>query len=109
LKDVFKILIGAGVAVAVVAIVVIMMVQIQADEKIAKQQHPCYQLYFQLQELRDEMIEIERLNRDLVGELQELTNKWVSQNRCGETLEEWADEKIIAEIGTFSSSLKANP
>lgn len=109
MKDVFKILIAGSVGVAVVAIIVIIMVQIDSEERIAKQQHPCYQLYIQLQEIRDEMVEIERFTPELLGEFEQLAIKWIVENRCGSNLEEWADEKIIAEIDSLGLELEPSP
>jgi len=104
LKGFVKIIIGGGIAAFVAVIIVTMIIQAATEEKILKQQHPCYQLYKQLLELRDEMV-IATINSEMMNRFTELGNKWIVEYRCGENLEEWADEEIHAEIESFIKPL----
>jgi len=108
LKSYVKIIIGGSIAV-VAAIIVIIIMQAAAEEKIAKQQHPCYQMYLQLKEIRNEMVIADRLNPEMLNRFSELGSKWIVENRCGENLEEWADEEIRSEIESFISPLNQSP
>jgi len=103
MKGYTKIIIGGGIAVIVAAIIIIIIVQAETEEKISKQQHPCYQLYLQLKEIRDEMANADRLNSEMLNRFSELGNKWIVNNRCGENLEDWADDEIHSEIESFMS------
>jgi len=95
--------------VIVAAIIIITIMQAETEEKISKQQHPCYQLYLQLKEIREEMANADRFNSDMLNRFSELGNKWIVNNRCGENLEEWADDEIQSEIESFISPLNQSP
>ena len=109
MKGFIKIIIGLSIAVIVAAIIMIIIVQAETEEKITKQQHPCNQLYLQLKEIREEMANADRLNSDMLNRFSELGNKWIVNNRCGENLEEWADEEIHSEIESFMNPLNQSP
>ena len=109
MKNFIKIIIGGGIAVIVAAIIVFIMLQAATEEKISYQQHPCYQLYLQLKEIRDEMANAERFNPEMLNRFSELGNKWIVENRCGENLSEWADVEIHSEIEAFISPLNQSP
>ena len=93
----------------VAAIIIITIMQAETEEKISKQQHPCNQLYLQLKEIRDEMANADRFNSEMLNRFSELANQWIVENRCGENLEEWADDEIHSEIESFISPLNQSP
>ena len=108
MKSFVKIIIGGGIAVFVATVIVLFMIQAVTEEKISKQQHPCYKLYIQLLEMRDEMVTA-RINSEMLNRFNELGNKWIVEYRCGENLEEWADEEIFSEVESFISPLNQSP
>jgi len=88
MKDIFKLLIGGGIASIVLVLFVVVMLQ-TPEENITKQQHPCYILYLQLIDVRDELVNSERFTPALLGEFQVLSNQFVAEYFCGERLHEW--------------------
>jgi len=109
LQTILKVTIGSVGIVIVLAILLITTLQTQTKENITIQQHPCYKLYFQIQDIRDELLSVERFNPELLAKLQGTVNEFVVEHSCGKKLNEWKTDEINIELDPLFSNLDSQP